>query len=36
MIHDRIRRGNSFAAVAPPGFVMPTGGVVMCSGATVP
>ena len=36
MIHDRIRRGDSFAAVAPPGFQMPTGGVVMCSGATVP
>ena len=36
MIHDRIRRGNSFAAVAPPGFTQPAGGVVMCSGATVP
>ena len=32
VIHDRLRRGTSFAAVAPPDFKMPSGGVVMCSG----
>jgi hypothetical protein len=36
IIHDRIRRGNSFAAVAMTDFQMPTGGVTMCAGATVP
>jgi hypothetical protein len=36
MIHDRLRRGNSFAAVAMPDFQMPTGGVTMCAGATLP
>jgi hypothetical protein len=36
IIHDRIRRGNSFAAVAMPDFAMPSGGVTMCAGATTP
>jgi hypothetical protein len=36
MIHDRIRRGNSFAAVAMPDFQMPSGGVTMRAGATSP
>jgi hypothetical protein len=31
VIHDRIRRGNSFAAVAMPDFALPSGGVVGCS-----
>jgi hypothetical protein len=31
VIHDRLRRGNSFASVAMPGFTMPGGGVVPCS-----
>ena len=31
VIHDRIRRGTSFEAVAPPGFEMPSGGVVPCT-----
>lgn len=35
VIHDRIRRGTSFAAVAPEGFQMPSGGVVLCSGASI-
>jgi hypothetical protein len=35
LIHDRIRRGSSFAAVAPPGFDMPST-VTMCQDATVP
>jgi hypothetical protein len=30
-IHDRIRRGSSFAAVAMPDFTMPSGGVVGCN-----
>jgi hypothetical protein len=30
-IHDRIRRGTSFAAVAMPDFTMPSGGVVGCN-----
>jgi hypothetical protein len=33
VIHDRVRRGTSFAAVAPPDFRMPSGAVVMCNGA---
>jgi hypothetical protein len=36
VIHDRIRRGNSFAAVAMPDFQMPAGGVTLCTGTTVP
>lgn len=36
VIHDRYRRGNSFAAVAMPDFEMPSGGVAMCAGATTP
>jgi hypothetical protein len=30
VIHDRVRRGASFAAVAPPDFHMPARGVVPC------
>lgn len=35
VIHDRLRRGTSFAEVAAPDFQMPAGGVVMCSGARI-
>jgi hypothetical protein len=35
VIHDRVRRGTSFAAVALPDFQMLPGGVVLCSGASV-
>jgi hypothetical protein len=35
VIHDRIRRGASFAAVAPADFKMPSGGVVLCSGSSL-
>jgi len=35
VIHDRVRRGPSFESVAPPGFGMPSGGVTMCSGASI-
>jgi hypothetical protein len=31
VIHDRVRRGNSFASVAMPDFTLPGGGVVPCS-----
>jgi hypothetical protein len=34
VIHDRVRRGDSFEAVALPDFRMPSGRVVSCSGAT--
>lgn len=36
LFQDRFRRGNSFAAVAPPGFTMPADpGVVACPGVTL-
>jgi hypothetical protein len=34
VIHDRVRGGTSFAAVAPPDFQVPAGGVVPCRGAS--
>lgn len=36
VIHDRYRRGTSFAAVAMPDFEMPADGVTMCAGAISP
>jgi hypothetical protein len=34
VVHDRVRRGTTFAAVAPPDFKMPPGGLVLCNGAS--